>query len=407
MATTARNEKAIPKAALDKSFYLLLGSAFLLTIGNKVYELLLPLIIYEWTHSSVAMASMRTAELLPNLFLGIFIGVIVDRANKKKWVLSMIGSQTILLFYMSYIVRSENTSLLLLFYLIGFLLMTCNYGYFNAQVSVTKLTVPAVQLTSANAKFSFIETFIGIMGPGLTGIILLFSYYNGLLFTAVVYMISFLLVTQLHLQKRERSIQNRHFLSELKDGWHAFYKNKPLAKMSIFILLLNSSMTVVSTTVIFFAKDDLHLSSSVLAYLLSVEGFGGLAASLLVSRFRRRFGLGILFGLSAIINALSYLGMYLSFHPVLLTLALFINGFATTIYSVTAYTFRQEQTPTELIGRISGITGSIFRIGMPISMALSGYMILWWGSSSVFLAAFVFNVIIFLFYRKSMLWRAE
>lgn len=406
MANTLRKQKLSTLSISDKSFYLLLGSTFLLTIGNKLYELLLPLIIYELTHSSVAMTSMRTAELLPNLIFGIFIGVIVDRVNKKKWVLWMIGTQAVLLVFMASLVRMDS-NWLILFYIIGFLLMTFNYGYFNAQISLTKLTVPADKMTSANAKFSFIETFIGIMGPGFAGIVLLFSYYNGLMITAIGYMISFLCLSQLRVQTPAISITKKSFFSELKEGWFVYFCNKALFLMSIFIMLLNCSATVVLTTVIFFAKDDLHLSSAAVAYIMSAGGAGGLFASFIVSKLRLRFGLGFLFGISIVLNAASFILLYFSHNAFMLLTSLLIYGFAGTIYGVMAYSFRLEQTPTKLMGRISGITGTIFRLGMPVTMYFSGYMVLWWGSTSVFLSAFTFNIVIFLIYYKTSLWNVR
>ncbi|MGG4495598.1 hypothetical protein [Brevibacillus reuszeri] len=71
----------------ERSFAILLASAFLLTTSNKIYELVQPLMMYDITRSSVAMASMRAAELLPNLLFGMLIGVVIDRVNKKRWVI--------------------------------------------------------------------------------------------------------------------------------------------------------------------------------------------------------------------------------------------------------------------------------------------------------------------------------
>ncbi len=69
----------------NKNFLILFFAGAILSLGNRVYELALPLILYELTHSSVAMSTMRAIEFLPNLFLAMFIGVLVDRANKKVW----------------------------------------------------------------------------------------------------------------------------------------------------------------------------------------------------------------------------------------------------------------------------------------------------------------------------------
>src|SRR5690349_920488 len=81
-----------------RNFLTLIGTAFLVSFGGRVYELALPLIIYELSGSSVAMGTMRAVEFLPNLLFALFIGVFVDRADKKIWMLTAVALQTALLF---------------------------------------------------------------------------------------------------------------------------------------------------------------------------------------------------------------------------------------------------------------------------------------------------------------------
>ena len=61
----------------NRNFVILIFTGFLLSFGGRVYELALPLIIYELTQSSVAMGSMRALQFLPILLFGLFIGVFV------------------------------------------------------------------------------------------------------------------------------------------------------------------------------------------------------------------------------------------------------------------------------------------------------------------------------------------
>ena len=76
-----------------KNFVILLSTGFLLSFGSRVYELALPLIIYELTQSSVAMGTMRAIQFLPILLFGMAIGVFVDRADKKRWMLTITPDQ--------------------------------------------------------------------------------------------------------------------------------------------------------------------------------------------------------------------------------------------------------------------------------------------------------------------------
>jgi MFS family permease len=389
-----------------KEFTFLLFASLLLSIGNKIYELLLPLIMYDLSGgSSIVMTSMRTAELLPNLFFGIIVGIIVDRVNKKKWAMWMIFIQAVVLLCM-YGMFGVHLYAPIIFYLFGFILMTLNYGFFNTQVSLIKFSVPLPLLTSANAKFSFIETFVGIMGPVFLGGVLIFANKTqGLLITVFLYFLAYLLIMNLSVNEPVKRGSKASFWFDFKEGWDVFKKDEALKTMTIFILFINCTMIVVSNTVLIFGTSDLHLSNSILSITLSAAGVGGLVASLTINRFRIRLKLGVLFGLAIIGNSIAYFGLYFTNNIVVFALCLLLNGFSTTIYIICAYTFRHEQTPAEFMGRIGGLTGSLFRIGMPITMLFSGWMISWWGTSSIFISSAIINIIIFIFYRRSLLWK--
>jgi MFS family permease len=391
----------------NQSFLILLSSTFLLSIANRIYELLLPLILLELTDSSVAVTTMRTAELLPNLLFGIFIGVFVDRLNKKKLALWSIGLQAGLLLCLAWMLKIES-GWLVPYYAIGFLLMTCNYGYFNAQVGLVKMNISTQYLNSANSKFSFIETFVSVMGPVISGLILLLPVlYDGVIITAFAYGLCFVILSRLTHQPEASRQVGSSFLADFREGWKAFRDNKALWMMTMFIMVLNSTMVVVQTTVVIFAKKDLGLPSSEVALVMGAAGIGGMTGSLLSSKLRKSWGLGVLFGWSAIFHAAAYLLMCVSNNYHILIIALFISGMATSFYSVCAYTFRLEQTPPELIGRISGITGTLFRVGMPITVYASGWVMAGWGAAPIFLLAGIVNLIVFVIYRITLLWKLK
>lgn len=379
-----------------------------MNIGNKIYELVLPLLVYDLSHSSVSMAAMRTAELLPNFFFAILIGVIVDRVDRKRWALWMVGMQAGLLVVLALLFRADYLHLMI-YNIIGFLLMTFNYGFFNVQVSLIKQTALPSKLTQANAKISFIETFIGIMGPALAGMLFLFSdTSDGLLVTAALFLLALAAIARLPAGNREEAAarQPSSLIGDLREGWHAFVRNRLLRGTTIFVMFTNCSITVVQTCLIFYAKDRLQLSSSALALILSAAGIGGLLGSTVVSKLRTRFGLGKIYGTAVLIHGLSSGLLAFSSSIAALVAALVLSGFAVSWHGISVYTIRHEQTPSHLMGRMAGITGTIFRIGMPIAVYLSGWVIDAWGTAVIFAGAAAWNAIFALLIIRTGVWRA-
>ncbi|NGQ95965.1 MFS transporter [Brevibacillus sp. SYP-B805] len=388
----------------NRSFLILFLSGAVISFGSKVYELALPLIIYQMTHSSVYMATMRAIEFLPNLLLAMFIGVLVDRFNKKRWTQTMVFLQAVILLALFLLVQFGKASLLY-FYIAGFFLMTCNYGYGNARVSIVKLAVPKHLLTSANAKFSLIWTLIDIMGPAISGIILMFSaLHNGLLITACSFSLALLLLSFLDTDSFAPAAGRSAFLQEFREGWQELLANRPLWLITLLVIFLNATAGMFDAMVVFFAKDHLHLANSQLGMVLSSAGLGGLAGSMLVELCRKYIPTGRLLGITILSLGAAYLVMVLADSAWLMCVSLFFTGMIGTIENICIWTYRQETTPSHLIGRISGITGSIFKLGMVFTIYGSGWIAETLGTKCVFLGAAVSNLLIFLVYRRLSLW---
>ncbi|RNB81400.1 MFS transporter [Brevibacillus nitrificans] len=390
----------------NRPFLILFLTSAFVTCGAKVYELALPLILYDMTRSPLTMTTMKSIEFLPNLLLAMFIGVWVDRFSKKRWSQWMVFGQMVLLFLLYALVESGRAEILH-FYLAGFLLMALNYGYSNARVSIIKQVVPKPLLTTANARFSFLFTLIDIMGPAISGFILLLaSLHNGLLITGTAYLVALIAVSFLEREKEPPvSTAKGTFWQDFRAGWQELLSNRPLWMITILVIFLNATSGVYDAMLIFFAKDHLQLNNSQLGLVLSVAGAGGLIGSTLVARLRKRFPTGRILGTTILLLGVAYLLMALAQNVWMLCLSLFLSGMIGTIESICIWTFRQETTPTHLIGRISGITGSIFKLGMVFSIYGSGWVTVWQGPWAAFLAAAVGNLLIFLVYRRLSLWR--
>ncbi|MGG4493444.1 MFS transporter [Brevibacillus reuszeri] len=388
----------------NRPFLVLFFTSTFLACGAKVYELALPLILYDLTQSPVTMTTMKSIEFLPNLLLAMFIGVLVDRFSKKRWSQWMVFGQMVLLFSL-YGLTETGHAQVIHYYIAGFLLMAFNYGFNNARVSMIKQVVPTPLLTSANARFSFMSTFIEIMGPAITGFILLLSsLHSGLLITGIAYLLAWIAISLL--ERTDVSVQaTGGFWQEFKAGWKELLGNRPLWLITLLVIFLNATSGMYDAMIIFFAKDHLKLENSELGLVLSVAGVGGLLGSSVVAKLRRRFPIGKIMGMTILLLGLSYLLMVFASSAWVLCLSLFLTGLISTIESICIWTFRQETTPAHMIGRISGITGSIFKLGIVFSIYGSGWMTVWLGPWVVFLTAAVGNVVIFFVYRRLSLWR--
>ena len=88
-------------------------------------------------------------------------------------------------------------------------------------------------------------------------------------------------------------------------------------------------------------------------------------------------------------------------------LAIFGFGFLTAVQNILIWSFRHESTPAPLIGRVSGITGSIFKLGMPFAIYGAGWLANVSGAGSVFVTCGIAQGLVLLPFLKSCVLKAR
>ena len=390
-----------PKISIwqSKSFVAIFIASIFVSFGGKVYELALPLIIYDISQSAAAMSNMRAAEFLPNLCLAFCIGVIVDHVNRRLWAQGMLVIQVLLLAGLFLALHFEDLSLVA-FYCIGFSLRACNYGYQCAKMGLINENIAKHLLTSATAKITSLNATFDVLGPAVTGLILLLGTLKfGVLLPAVLYFLAsvslFLLPTQLH-----QPVPLDNFWGSLKEGWQVLRANRPLWEITLFVIALNCTVSVVEILFLFHLRANYDLSLADLGWMFSIIGVGAILGSFIVERVRRAIGLGRVILWTIATEALAYLGLAASADIAILLALMFIVSLASVMQNVCVWSFRQESTATAYIGRVSGITGSLFKLGMPIALIAAGVAGDSFGVGQVFIVCgFVNLLLVILFFR--------
>ncbi|HDR7799697.1 TPA: MFS transporter [Bacillus tropicus] len=392
----------------NTNFLLLYFTGTIINLGSRIYELALPLIIYEITKSSVVMGTMRAVEFLPNLLLAMFIGVWVDRTNRKRFMQISILVQVIVLFSLFTFIQNglQNE---FIFYVSGFILMTSIYGYNNSRSSIIKTTIPKEHLLTANAKFTFTVTLIGLMGPALSGFILMFTELQyGLLVTGIAFLIGLIISCFIQSDDHITSPKKSSTVwNDLREGWVMLRKNEILWKITLLVIFTNAAESMFSAMLVFYAKNTLHLTQIQVGIVLSCAGIGGLIGSYIIEYLSKKFTVGKILGVSILLVGIAYFIMFFATNIYVMGLSILLEAAFGTIYVVTIMTVRQETTESHLIGRITGITGSLFKLAMPIAIFSSGWISMYIGTSYVFCLSAFIQLIIFLVYTYLKLWKVS
>ncbi|GAB3255375.1 MFS transporter [Chitinimonas naiadis] len=351
------------------TFRRLYASTISFSLGTQVYQLAMPLILYELTRSAGAMTAMRAVELLPNLLLAMFIGVWVDRIDRGRWARRAIAGMVVL-FAMQAWLLDWGARALPMFFVCAFALMTLNYLYSICRMGMVKEMLPESLLLPATGQLTVLNQVFAVLGPALAGGVLAWHLSLGLWIPMLAMLLAAFLLRDLKLPVRQTDPSG--FWQEWREGWQVLRANRPLWHLAWLVVLTNGSAGVVEVLFLFRARDELQLGPAQLGLLYGMAGIGGVVGGLLCSRLRQRLGLGRLLAMELALESCCMLLMAWADALPLLLLALTVSSFASVIGNVCVWGFRQESTDSRYIGRISGLTGSLFKLFMPLALVLSG-----------------------------------
>lgn len=387
----------------NPGFMFLWSGNAIATFTFYIFTISLPLIIYDLTHSPLAMSSMRAIEFIPNIVLAVFIGVLVDRYHRKKMLMLSVFAQILVLCALIVLLYTSTIELWLI-YVLGFTLYTSSYMFGNAFHSTIPNLVPEKQLTEANSSITLASSTIEIIGPAFAGMLLLsFNYTNGLFFTMIGFIILFIFTSFVKIpahQGIERTKESK-FVDEIEEGWISLRENKDLWALTIVILLTNIAASFTLAVLIFYSVDILKLTEAQIGIILGSSAVGGIIAAAIAKKTLHYFKRGIIMILALIIDLIGYILLVFSFTWILLIIGIFLIGFGGATMGIHYSTLRQSTTPNHLLGRVAGTSSMLMKLAVPFSFLISGILAELIDINYIFLISLVITVILILYLSRS------
>lgn len=357
-------------------FTKILFSDSLNSFAFQFYAFTIPLIIYEFSKSALAISSMRAVEFLPNLLLALFIGVFIDRVNRKKLLVSVSIIQIVMISILLLILISGQLINLFPLYIIGFVISLTSYTRANIIHSILPNIVDEDLLSESNSQFSIFQTLSSMIAPPLAGLV----YGIGMgTFSIAIYMVGTLIFVFIILSIKDNNFgeiipSDNNFKEDLYEGWKELRSNNYLWKLTIIILFINLAVSLSFAILVFYALDEINVDEKILGLVLvgALAGslFGGFANTYLI----KAFSAGNIIKLSFYIMLLGFLALYISSNWTYMALSLFCINFSSTQVNIQLLSIRQSTTPNNLLGRVSGTSSTIMKLAIPLSYIFAGLL---------------------------------
>ena len=332
----------------------------------------LPLLAFELSGAGTGLALIKGAGFVPNILFAVLIGVLNDRTLKatafRRYTLGL-ATTTALLCAAVLLERLSLPGLVLFMVVFNGLA----YATSNAQMTLIRLAVPQAHLSDATALTSTVLAVVTTAGPAVAGLMLLGLGHAGVI-AACAGLLALTALGALTLRPEEALDPPRPFLPSLVEGWRVLRANRELCAMTVVIVLTNAAEGAYATALILKLKTEAGANAFEIGLVLAAAGVGAVLGSRHAARVRRRLGYRAAFfwpiwGLAAL-----YLAVILDWPVWALCGLSFLEGGLSLFFAIGVWSYRQESTEARHMGRVAGLTGAIFKIGMPPVILLAGVL---------------------------------
>lgn len=342
----------------------------------------------ETTGSATVLMIAGLSAFLPQALLGPFIGVWLDRWNRKITMIaadSAIALSSLLLG--AYFLLGEPS--LSIVYAILMIRSAATAFHAPAFQAAIPLIAPEEQLTRVAGWNQMVFSFSSVIGPALGIAVYSASSLGTVLFLDVAgaLLANLMLMLVTIRQPKPEVVLTPSFLEEFKLGWRAFVSVKPVVVLTI------------ATAV--FGIVFMPLATLFPLMTLSHFGLGGYSASIVEAAF----GVGMILGgamLSVIANKLkdtTYMaislgaigitciasGMIPNNAFLVFVFLSFFMGAAAPLYNGPYMAMIQRAFEPEKLGRVISFVTSITLLSSPIGLALAGPIVDQYGVQTWFL----------------------
>jgi MFS family permease len=355
-----------------RDFRILWSGAFASTIGTWMQKVAQSWLVFDLTKSSFFLGLDDFLGQLPILLFTVLGGVIADRHDRRRLLLSsqyvqMTTAFTLALLVWTGVVRVQYI-----------LILSCLTGFAQAfggpaYQSLMPTLVPKKHLPNAIALNSIQFNLSRIFGSLLAGATLaalgaaMCFTLNGLSFIAVIIAILSLGVT--HIPPAER----KPILHEMRGGFSYVKREPALIALTIVAFLTTFLGLPLITFLPVVAQNTFHGAIGLYSTMMAFSGAGSVIGALIVAWLGRFTHMGRTLLMVQAIYGLLIIGFSLSRVLWMNEMILVFTGVSAMIVTAMTTSLVQLIVPDHLRGRVVSIYMVALRGGMPLGSLASGY----------------------------------
>lgn len=393
-----------------KKYLTILSGQTVSLIGSSAVQFALIWWLTNESKSAIMLSLAGLSSYLPQMILGPFVGVWLDRLKRKYVVIfaDLFMGLVALGLSIWFLVGSPGYLVVIAAL---FLRSSANVFHTPSIQAIVPLLVPEEELVKANSWNQFLQSGAFMLGPVLGAVMFAAMPIWLILLTdligAIAACLTLWIVEVPDVPRSEESIQ--HYLEELKDGFSVFKNDPPMLVVMIFSFFI--MIFYLPLGILFPLMTNVHFELS--AGFASIVEFC-YAAGMMISAFligmKKEWREKLLAAqLSNVGLAITFIGSGLApanmFGYWMFVFFCMLMGGVGNLYNIPFTSYLQETVAPEKLGRVFSLFGSVMSAAMPIGLLVAGPMSEKVGIAKWFLISgvlvLIFSLLCLVFYRRA------
>lgn len=391
-------------ALKNRNLSLYVIGVFLSKIGDKIYLLAMPWLIYELTGSAFGMGLMFLVETIPFIFISPIAGLLADKFSRRNILIISALLQSIAIASIIGL-NTLNVLEVWMIYVLGFLVTSAGATFLVLHDTIIPQLFDKDKLVSVNSIFQFMETSTLLIGTAVAGtLIAAIGIFPVLGLVSISYGAIVLTVIFLRFTTNENfnPISGGSF-KQFLDGLMFVKNHKIIGPLVLITLLANIANAAMMALLVFFARDQLGLNPQQVSWIYGIGAIAQIISIIVVSRFAAvRFPIRIML-ICQFISSIGIIWIGSSVSWIFVAIGLALQNGPTIMYNVLNRSLRQRIVPTNMLGRVNGVILMLSQSAFPLSGFLGGVFAEIFNVRYVLISVGIFSfIIITLFWLSSI-----
>jgi MFS family permease len=361
----------------NRSFSLLWASQLISQSGDFIFDVALLWLVLGITHSPFAVGLVVSGILLPSVFLGPFLGVYVDRWDRRRTLLATNVAQGIVTAVLAVLVVSGQATLPVLFLTVvllgvGFTIVR------SATTAYVPSVVPLDDLPPANGLLTLSSSMNQIVGLSIGGVfVALLGVTLPIEYDAITFFAAALLLLMIPRTPSTPagpvSGAKPSFREEFREGFSYIRQNRFMLELIFVGVLVNFFGNGLFALFAPYTEFVLHSSAVVYGLLGAFLAIGSLVGAGVMGKVNMHDTAGKYLFAGGITLGPLCLAIGLTASIPLALVVMLIFGFALTVTNLPISVAMQAKVPGRLLGRVAASFTALILASSPVGPLFAGW----------------------------------